>query len=340
MKTVVLIVNVGSPDEPTEDAVRRYLAEFLMDKYILDLPWLLRAMLVYGIILRTRPKKSAHAYQSIWTADGSPLIGYTRDLVEQTNKSSPYPVTFAMRVGNPSIRTILQGLQLSPTDRLIVIPMYPQYAESTTRSAVEGVLSVYGKKNRPQIWIKKPFFGDDLFLEIWAKNIEKTPGSYTLFSFHGLPLRHLKKADMTRAHCLKDAACCDQPSLVHATCYRHQCYVTAQKLATRLRLEAGTWSVSFQSRLGRDEWISPSTDSELQRVATLGQTSIRVACTSFTTDCLETLEEIEMGGKETFIENGGTQFSLVPCPNSAPAFTDLINKWLANFEHSGEFSQL
>lgn len=340
MKTVALLINVGSPDQPTVPAVRRYLAQFLMDKYILDIPWVWRVLLVYGVILPTRSSRSAEAYHAIWGPDGSPLVTLTDKLVKIITQSSPIPVTFAMRCGNPNIESTVKTLNLTSSDELLVIPMYPQYAESTTRSAVEAVIAALPTENGPTVRIKKPFYGDDSYLDIWAELIAETPGDYTLFSFHGLPVRHLKKADPTGSHCLASQVCCNTPSEAHATCYRHQCMVTADKIAQRLGLAVGTWSVSFQSRLGRDEWLSPATDAEFRRLPQAGQTNIRVVCASFTTDCLETLEEIHIEGKKTFLAAGGQMFKVVPCPNTNPKWAQLLTRWIADGANSDFYSRL
>ena len=330
----ILLVNLGSPNSTSVADVRRYLDQFLMDPHVIDLPWLARAAVVKGTILPRRPAQSAEAYKSIWTEEGSPLIAISQRQRAALEAKTGVPVALAMRYGKPSIAYGLRDLAMrcGSVDELIVVPLYPHYAMAsygTVEDEVRAVLASTGSKSTP--WYKSlrfvpPFYDDSGYLDALAATIGARitkDTQFVLFSYHGLPERHLKKVDPTHNHCLRSASCCQTPSPAHATCYRHQILETTRLVAERLGLAANTYGFSFQSRLGKG-WLEPFTDVELAELPKRGVYSLIVVCPAFVADCLETLEEIEMRGKATFKAAGGSNFVYVPCLNDSPAFIDVL----------------
>ncbi|HUC84372.1 MAG TPA: ferrochelatase [Candidatus Acidoferrales bacterium] len=329
MSKAILLVNLGSPDSPSVPDVRRYLNEFLMDARVIDTPWLLRRFIV-GMILINRPKESAHAYRSIWTPAGSPLIVTSRAVRHQLQARVDVPIELAMRYQNPSIESAVKSLSGRGIEEVLLIPLFPHYAMSSYETAVVRVQAV-ARKYAPRMKVSvQPPYGDapDFIGALVANAGEylRRDHDYLLFSFHGVPERHLKKSDPTRAHCLAVGDCCHTPSEAHKSCYRHQCYRTAEEFARAANLSAGKWSVSFQSRLGRDPWLKPYTDFELDRLARAGVKRLLIMSPAFVADCLETLEELGIRGKQTFFAAGGESFTLLPCLNEHPA-------WIAALEN-------
>lgn len=329
MSKAILLVNLGSPDSPSVPDVRRYLNEFLMDARVVDTSWLMRRFIV-GMILINRPKESAHAYQSIWTPAGSPLIVTSRNVQNKLQARVNVPVELAMRYQNPSIESAIKNLSARNVDEILLIPLFPHYAMSSYETAVVRVQEV-AKKIAPRMKVAvQPPYGDlpDYISAMVANSGEHLKQDYDhlLFSFHGIPERQIRKSDPTHAHCLTVNNCCQTPSEAHKFCYRHQCYRTAEEFAKAARLPAGKWSVSFQSRLGKDPWLKPYTDFELERFAKEGVKRILVMSPAFVADCLETIEELGIRGKETFVHAGGESFQLIPCLNEHPA-------WIATLEN-------
>jgi protoporphyrin/coproporphyrin ferrochelatase len=327
----VLLVNLGSPDSPSVPDVRRYLNEFLMDGRVIDSPWLLRRLIV-GLILIKRPKESAHAYQKIWTADGSPLVVMSRRVQKKLQQRVTVPVELAMRYQNPSIASALKKLVEKGVTDLLVIPLFPHYAMSSYESAAERVKEV-AAKTAPQMNIKTqpPYFdAPDYIAALMASAKNHLDGGYDhlLFSFHGIPERHLHKSDPTGCHCLKAENCCQLPSPAHATCYRAQCFKTVAAFVAQADVPPGKYSVSFQSRLGKDPWLKPYTDLELEKFPARGIKKLLVICPAFVSDCLETIEEIGMRGRETFLAAGGGELTLVPCMNDHPRWLDALEKMI------------
>jgi ferrochelatase len=325
----VLLVNLGSPDSPSVPDVRRYLREFLMDKRVIDLAWPWRALLVYGAILPFRPKNSAEAYHSIWTPEGSPLVVSGRKVRAALERRLKLPVALGMRYQSPSIATAVRDLQQQEVEDLLLVPLFPHYAMSSYETVVVRVLEIV-RELTPALHLRVlPPFGDDPdYIEalVEASREHLAHGyDHLLFSFHGIPERHLRKSDTTRAHCLMREDCCLVPSPAHATCYRAQCLATVRAFAARAAIPADRYSVAFQSRLGRDPWLQPYTDKELERFPREGRKRLTVICPAFVADCLETIEEIGIRGRETFLQAGGAEFRLVPCLNEHPA-------WLAALE--------
>ncbi len=332
MRQAVLFLNLGSPDSPSIPDVRRYLAEFLMDPYVLDMPIWRRFLVVYGLILPVRPRRSAAAYARVWMPEGSPLLVYSRRFLKAVQMALKTPSYLAMRYGKPGIPLVIRDILADHPnlEELVVFPLYPQYAESSFKTAVvqaEDALSTVGFTGR--IRIVPPFFSDPACSAVLADRIRPylTKDAYLLISFHGLPVRHLRKADPTGSHCMT-SNCCNRPSPAHAVCYRHQCLETARLVTSALGLSEDRYGISFQSRLGRDEWLLPSTESEVKRLPQAGVRTLVVASLSFVADCLETLEEIDMGIRSEFLASGGTDFTMVPALNDDPAWVRTVACWL------------
>jgi ferrochelatase len=327
MSKAILLVNLGSPDSPSVPDVRRYLNEFLMDERVIDVPWLLRRFIV-GMILIKRPKESAHAYQSIWTPAGSPLIVTSRNLQAKLQARVSVPVALAMRYQNPSIESVVKSLAAWRVDELLLIPLFPHYAMSSYETAVVRVREMVSRHAPGMKLTVQPPYGDapDFIGAMVANAAEYLRAEYDhwLFSFHGVPERHLVKSDPTHVHCLAGSDCCQTPNEAHPFCYRHQCYRTAEEFARVAQLAPGKWSVSFQSRLGKDPWLKPYTDLELARLAHEGVRRLVVMSPAFVADCLETIEELGMRGRATFLEAGGQSFKMVPCLNEHPAWIDTL----------------
>lgn len=338
MSKAVLLVNLGSPDSPSVPDVRRYLNEFLMDGRVIDVPWPLRRFIV-GMILINRPKESAHAYQTIWTAAGSPLIVTSRRVQSLLQGRVKLPVELAMRYQNPSISHVLRKLAEQGTDELLLVPLFPHYAMSSYETAVERVKEVAARiAPRMRVIVQPPYGDAPDFVAALAGSAEQYLESgydYLLFSFHGVPERQIKKSDPTGRHCLQVKDCCHTPSEAHRFCYRHQCYRTAEAFAKQAGIPDGKWSVSFQSRLGKDPWLTPYTDKELERLGAAGVKKLLVICPAFVSDCLETIEEIGMRGKESFLSAGGTEFIRIPCLNEHPQWIDVLEGMVRRFTDSG-----
>jgi ferrochelatase len=310
------LINLGSPRTPAVPDVRQYLNEFLMDGYVLDAPWPIRRMIVSLFILPFRPKKSAEAYASIWTEHGSPLRHHSRALVAELGKQVTEPIALAMRYGNPSIADGVDELLSAGVEHIVIAPLYPQFADSTVTTCIEAARKAIG--TAAQTSVLPPFYANADYIEALRRTIAAhlpEPVDHVLFSYHGLPERHLTRTDPTGEHCLKRPDCCNTPSTAHATCYRHQAFETTRLVTEALGLEADRYSMSFQSRLGRLPWLTPYTDERLVELAEAGVRKLAVVCPAFVADNLETLEEIGIQGRDTFVEAGGEELTLVPCLN-------------------------
>ncbi|PAU85663.1 ferrochelatase [Pseudomonas sp. WN033] len=327
----VLLVNLGSPASTEVADVRRYLNQFLMDPLVVDLPWPLRRLLVSMILLR-RPKASAEAYASIWWDEGSPLVVISRRVQQALQAQLDMPVELAMRYGQPSIEQGLLKLAQQPGVReVLFMPQYPQHADSTITTSVREAQRVIAKHQLPLTLTVVPAFYDRPdYLESLvasAKPYFEQPFDHVLLSYHGLPERHLKKADPTGSHCLAYPDCCERPSPAHATCYRAQCTAVSKQFAQHLGLAPEQWSQAFQSRLGRDKWIEPYTETRIDELAAQGVKRLLVLCPAFVADCIETLEEIGDRAREQFIEAGGQELVLVPCLNDHPQWVATLAHW-------------
>ncbi|HLL24386.1 MAG TPA: ferrochelatase [Kofleriaceae bacterium] len=326
----LLLINLGTPDEPTTPAVRRYLREFLGDPRVIDINAVGRALLLNLIILPTRPAKSAEAYRAIWDAErGSPLMYHSQDLAAAVTArlGAAWHVELAMRYGNPSIESALAKLEAAKVDRIVVLPLFPQYATSSTGTAIARVMELATARwNVPALDFVPAFFDDPGFLgafEAVAKPaLAEARPDHVLFSFHGLPVRQIQKTDATGKHCLVDAQCCD--TLANPSCYRAQSFATARSLAERLGLAKEAYTICFQSRLGRTPWIEPFTDVEIDRLAKQGKKRLAVMCPAFVADCLETIEEIGIRAREQWKTAGGEELVLIPSLNATPSWIDAV----------------
>ena len=333
-KKGILLVNLGSPDSTAVGDVRRYLNEFLMDGRVIDTPWLVRRFVV-GLILINRPKESAHAYEKIWLPEGSPLIVTSRRVQQKLQARLTVPVELAMRYQHPSITSALQKLREAQVDDLLVIPLFPHYAMSSYESAVEQVKTVAARiAPAIKLTIQRPYYdAPDYIAALVASAKDQLAGGYDhlLFSFHGIPERHLKKSDTTGCHCLASDNCCNVPSPAQATCYRAQCFKTVAAFVTAAGVPKEKYSVSFQSRLGKDPWLKPYTDFELAEFPQRGIKKLLVMCPAFVSDCLETIEEINIRGRETFLGAGGQEFAQIPCLNEGPRWLEVLERMTGEF---------
>lgn len=328
-KKGILLVNLGSPKSTDVADVKEYLDEFLMDEKVIDYRWFFRSLLVRGIILKTRPAKSAEAYKTVWTEEGSPLIVITKQIQEKLQKIVEVPVEIGMRYAEPSIKTGLEKLQQKGVTEVVLFPLYPQYAMSTTETVVEKAEEVR-KKFFPEIKISyaEPFYNRDIYIDCLAESIrEKMPENFDAlqFSYHGVPERHLYKTDPTKTCKIGD--CCSQdwnPS--HKFCYRHQCFKTTELVIEKLGIPKNKTIVSFQSRLGKDKWIEPYTDETLENLPKKGVKNLAIVCPAFVSDCLETLEEISVEGKEEFLHAGGENFHYIPCLNAEDRWIEVVKQ--------------
>ena len=333
MSKGVLLVNLGSPDSTDPKDVKKYLDEFLMDERVIDVPYWARTLLVRGIILNTRPKKSAEAYKKIWWEEGSPLIVLSERLQSKVDDLTSVPIALAMRYGKPNIKSGLQELQDKGVDEVLLFPLYPQFAMATTETILV-LAEELRKKHFPQMQFTSvpTFYNHADYIRVLANSIaERLEGvdyEHLLFSYHGVPKRHIRKSDITKSHCKMDDKCCQTPSAAHQFCYRHQCYETTRLVAEYLGLEKGYYSVSFQSRLGFDPWLQPYTDRTIERLGLEGTKKLAIVTPAFVSDCLETLEEIAMEGKEIFEEVGGKEFTVIPCLNDRDEWVKVLARWI------------
>ena len=295
MSKAVLLVNLGSPDSPSVPDVRRYLNEFLMDGRVIDVAWPIRRFVV-GMILINRPKESGHAYEKIWTKDGSPLVVTSKHVQAALQKRVSIPVELAMRYQKPSIEFAVKNLAAKGADDVLLIPLFPHYAMSSYETAVVRVQEVVARfAPQMKVTVQPPYYDAPDYINALvasAMDFLQKDFDHLLFSFHGLPERHMKKSDTTGCHCLVRENCCEVASPAHATCYRAQCFKTAAAFVSKAGVPVGKFSVSFQSRLGKDPWLKPYTDYELPRLAQEGKKKMLVICPAFVSDCLETIEEI------------------------------------------------
>jgi ferrochelatase len=316
--------------------VRRYLREFLMDGRVLDVNWLTRFCIVHFAILPSRPKESAHAYQSIWTPEGSPLVVTSRNVQTKLQKMVSLPVELAMRYQNPSIPYAVHRLGDQKVDEILLIPLFPHYAMSSFETAVERVKEVAARvAPGMKIQVQPPFYDHPDYIAALAGSAQEFLAKdydHVLFSFHGVPERQIRKSDPTSCHCLTVPDCCQTPSPAHASCYRAQCFKTVAALVAKIGLPKEKYSVSFQSRLGRHPWLTPYTDHELPRLAGQGARRIVVFSPAFVSDCLETVEELGIRGRRSFLDAGGSSFTLVPCLNEHPLWLQALRNMVDRFQ--------
>lgn len=333
-KRGIVLVNLGSPDSTEVKDVRRYLREFLMDEKVIDMPYLSRTLLVKGIIVPFRAPKSAAAYRSIWWKEGSPLIVLTKQLQQALQKNFEEPVVVAMRYGNPSPKVAYDELlRLNPNlEEVVMLPLYPHYAMSSYETAVEYMQEIHKKHNyKFELKTVQPYYDNADYINALAESIKphlNNDFDKLLFSYHGVPERHIFKGDTTGTHCLRVNDCCNMPSMAHAQCYRHQTFVTTALTTMALGLPSNKVEQTFQSRLGRDKWLTPYTAQRLSELPKEGVKKLLVACPAFVSDCLETLEEIAEEGKEIFLHAGGESFEMIPCLNTHPLWVSAITKYI------------
>jgi len=315
----VLLINLGTPDAPEAAAVRRYLAEFLSDPRVIEVPRIVWLPILHGIILRTRPKKSAHAYKQVWTEEGSPLAAITRRQAESLQKQlgDDLIVDFAMRYGNPGIGKSLANLLALGCERILAAPLYPQYCAATTASAVDAVFGTLAAMRRqPALRTLPPYYDDPLYIHALKDSIERQLAALDfepqrlLLSFHGMPQRTLERGDPYHCHCQK----------------------TARLLSEQIRIPT---DIAFQSRFGRAKWLEPATDKVLAAYPAQGVTRTAIAAPGFSADCVETVEELGIRGRETFLSSGGEKFARLDCLNDSPdgmsMLTALIRRELAGW---------
>jgi ferrochelatase len=337
----VLLLNLGTPASPATRDVRRYLREFLSDPLVMDIPALPRWLILHCFILPFRPRKSAAAYRQIWTAEGSPLLTHGERLRDGVARAlgEGYAVELAMRYGQPSIRSAVERLASAGVARWVVLPLFPQYSAAATRSAVEKTTAELARAgNTAPIRVLGAFYDDAGFLAastaVARHHLDAFRPDHVLFSYHGLPERQVQAADATGAHCLASETCCDSVSDVNRDCYRAQCFATTHSLAAALGLGPAEHSLSFQSRLGRTPWIQPYTDRVLPELADRGVKRLAVICPAFVADCLETLEEIAIRGREQWLGLGGEALELVPSLNAEPAWVEAVAAMVRRSENA------
>ncbi|MDP4247810.1 MAG: ferrochelatase [Bacteroidota bacterium] len=336
-KTGIILMNLGSPDSTATADVHRYLMEFLMDGRVIDYPWLFRKILVGGLIVPFRAAKSAEAYKMIWTKEGSPLVVLTHQLREALQEKVGPPVEVAMRYGRPGMQQAYERLlERAPgLEEVIAVPLYPHYAMSSYETAVEHAKAVHRKKKYGfALRFIPPFYNERHYLHAMSEHMRPwllREFDHILFSYHGVPGRHIRKSDITGHHCLCSTDCCEVSSPAHARCYRHQCFVTTRELVRLLGIPPEKHSVSFQSRLGKG-WLEPFTDIRLEEMPGEGIKKLLILCPAFVSDCLETLEEIAMRGKETFLKAGGESYAMIPCLNTSPLWVEALAGWVEERE--------
>jgi len=333
--TGVLLAQLGTPASPATGDVRRYLREFLSDPRVIDLPAPARWLLVNAVIAPFRAPKSARAYQAIWTPKGSPLLVHSRAFADalQRELGASFRVALGMRYGAPPLAGALAELCDAGVSRIVVFPQYPQRAESSTGTALAAIRAAAEKRDgTPPLSFVPPFFAETGFVDAVAAAARPALAlgvDHVLFSYHGLPERHVRAADPTHAHCLMSASCCDAPpDAVLASCYRAQCFATTRAVARALALSDERVTTAFQSRLGRDPWIRPWSDAELPKLAARGVKRLALLCPSFVADCLETLEEVGIRARAQWQALGGSELALAPCVNDSPAWVRAAASWV------------
>ncbi len=340
-KKAVLLLNLGSPDSTSVPDVKRYLKEFLGDERVIDKPdnSLLRSILVHGIIIPFRAKNSAHAYSTIWTKEGSPLVVTSRHTQTKLQARTDLPVELAMNYGSPSIPAALSRLAARGVDHLLLFPQYPHYAMSSWETVVAKVHREAARL-APAMKIEcvQPYYQDADYITALVASARPwldRPHDHLLFSYHSIPARHLTKADSSHAHCSVVADCCNTCSPAHATCYKAQITRTTQAFARQAGLDPARWSIAFQSRIANEPWLKPYTDFEYKRLAAAGKKRLLVITPAFVTDCLETLEEIRVRGAEDFQAAGGSSFEAIPCLNDQPVWISFLENRVRQWQSTG-----
>ncbi len=331
-KKAILLANLGSPDSASPKSVRRYLDQFLMDPYVIQLPWFLRRLIVSLFVLPSRPEASAKAYQSVWFDKGSPLIVLSQQLKEALQEKVTMPVAMAMRYGKPSIENQILKLAEQPDiSEIFIIPLYPHYAESTVTTSVEQARLVIQKHAlNIKLTVIKPFYDNPDYISALVNSAQtylEQDYDHILFSYHGLPESHIRNLDKAAENCLVDDRCLETDPIHQQSCYLHQVFRTTECFVKKAGIAEQKYSVAFQSRLGKAKWLGPNTEDRLRELAAAGNKNILVICPAFVTDCLETLEEIAIRGQEVFKEAGGESLTLIPCLNDQAEWVDVLAAW-------------
>tara|TARA_E500000331_G_scaffold190342_1_gene183153 strand:+ start:1819 stop:2817 length:999 start_codon:yes stop_codon:yes gene_type:complete len=323
----ILLINLGSPKDLELSSIKNYLKEFLSDDLVIDYPKFLQQILVNWIIIPSRYKNTREAYSEIWTDQGSPLINSTLNLGKEISSKAEVPVEVSMRYQYPSIKEGLLNLTKKGCSDIFVVPLYPHYAMSTTLTTENEVKRIKNELNLDvDLKFIGTFYNQDEYIKSLSVVIDKNrqEGSdFLLFSYHGIPNRHLLKTDPTKSHCLKVKNCCDVRSNATPFCYKAQVLETSKLCVKELKLKDNEWGVSFQSRIGPG-WIEPFTDKELVNLVDQGIKKLDVVCPAFVIDNLETLEEMNISGRETFLEAGGESFNYIPCLNVEESWIDFL----------------
>ena len=329
----VLLVNLGSPESPDPKDVKVYLDEFLMDERVIDLPSFLRTILVRGIILNTRPKRSAKAYKKIWWDEGSPLIVLSKRLLQKMEEKVQLPLALGMRYGKPAIQKGLQELADKGVTEVLLVPLYPQFAMATTETILVLAESLRQESFPQMEFTTLPsFYNHPDYVRVLSQSIQESlqdkQWEHLIFSYHGVPERHIRKSDITKSHCKIDGQCCQTASPAHQYCYRHQCFETTRLVAEYLDLASDRYTTTFQSRLGLDPWLQPYTDKTVAKMAKSGVKKMAIVTPAFVSDCLETLEEIGMEAVEDFKEKGGEHLHVIPCINDREDWVNVMSRWV------------
>lgn len=334
-KVGVLLVNLGSPTALTTRAIRQFLRPFLMDRRVIDLPWLLRAIIVYGLVLPFRPKKLIDQYAAIWMAEGSPLHVYSQSLVNQLGERLPgnMRTALAMRYGEPDLSIAIESLMVSGIDRLIVLPLYAQYASSTTGSTLAEIFRILSSyRSVPAVDIIPPFYNDERYIQaqsqLYSGVLNNEDIDHLLFSYHGLPVSHIRDDERHHLPVCEQQQPCPIISDDNAYCYRAQCYQTSRLLAVALDWPSELCSTAFQSRFGKNPWIAPVTEQQLAVLYQRGVRRLAIATPAFSSDCLETLEEIVIRARQQWLNMGGKALICLPCLNDSPLWVETIVYWL------------
>ena len=326
--TGILLINLGSPKKLTKKSVREYLKVFLSDDYVLDLPKILQQIILRVFILPFRPKKTLEAYELIWTPEGSPLIISTESIANKLSLKTGWDVDYAMRYEDPSIENALLNFKNKGIYKIIVISLYPHNALATTITTEMETRIVANKLSEDfELVFTKPFFDNEIYINAISKtikpHIEKASFDKIVFSYHGIPKRQAKKTDETGVHCFSDSNCCEIAGDGSKDCYRSHTRIASDLTAKKLGLSDDQWEVAYQSRLGPG-WLTPFTDKRLAELPEEGKKNIAVLCPSFISDCLETLEEIDIRGRKTFFDAGGKNMTYIPCLNDSEDTINLL----------------
>ena len=327
-KTGVLLINLGSPKELTKKSVKEYLRVFLSDDYVLDIPKILQQLILRLFILPFRPKNTLEAYELIWTPEGSPLILSTKSIAKKLSKKTGWDVEYAMRYEDPSIEKALVNFNSKGINKIIVISLYPHNAMATTITTEMETRIVANKISENfELIFTKPFFDNEIYINTLSNSIkpyiEKSSFDKIIFSYHGIPKRQAKKTDETGEHCFSTGNCCEIESEGSKDCYRSHTRIASDLTAKKLGLSEDQWEVAYQSRLGPG-WLTPFTDRRLAELPEEGKENIAILCPSFISDCLETLEEIDIRGRKTFFDAGGRNMTYIPCLNDSEETVALL----------------